>query len=86
LEIGELPLEMRVVPASDVVDGILGEAANFDQIIIGASEEGLLEQTLFGSIPQRVAKEALTTVIMVKSHDIVKFGLRRWLMRWFRWS
>ncbi len=32
------------------------------------------------AIPQRISEEALTTVIMVKRHDIVKFGLRRWLM------
>lgn len=81
LSIGDWPLELRLAFANDVVQGILAEAADFDQIIIGASEEGLLEQTLFGSIPQRVAEEALTTVIMVKQHDVVKFGLRRWLMR-----
>ncbi len=81
LDIETWPLELRIVPADGVVEGILREATNFDQIIIGASEEGLLEQSLFGSIPQRVAEEALTTVIMVKRHDPVRFGLRRWLMR-----
>ncbi|MFQ5577817.1 MAG: universal stress protein, partial [Anaerolineae bacterium] len=81
LDIAGWPVEMRVAPANDIVRGILAAAAGFDQIIIGASEEGLLEQSLFGSIPQRVAEEALSTVIMVKRHDLVKFGLRRWLVR-----
>lgn len=81
LDIADWPLEWRVAFAHDVVRGILDGATNFDQIIIGASEERLLEQSLFGSIPQRVAEEATTTVIMVKRHDPVKFGLRRWLMR-----
>jgi amino acid transporter len=81
LEFGDLPIDLRVVFADDIVQGILREATGFDQIIVGASEEGLLEQTLFGSIPQRVAEEALATVIMVKRHDPVKFGLRRWLTR-----
>jgi nucleotide-binding universal stress UspA family protein len=81
LEIEAWPIELRIVPADDVVQGILTEAANFEQIIIGASEERILEQSLFGSIPQRVAEEALTTVIMVKHYDPVKFGVRRWLMR-----
>jgi nucleotide-binding universal stress UspA family protein len=80
LDIEDWPLELRIVPANDIVPGILTAAAGFDQIIIGASEEGVLEQSLFGSIPQRVAEEALTTVIMVKHHDPVKFGVRRWLM------
>jgi nucleotide-binding universal stress UspA family protein len=83
LGIGELPIEIRVTLAGDVVHGILDAAHGFDQIIIGASEEGLLEQTLFGSIPQRVAEEAMMNVIMVKRHDLVKFGLRRWL-KWPR--
>jgi hypothetical protein len=54
---------------------------NRDLGLFSASEERLLDQSLFGSIPQRVAEEALSTVLMVKSHDPVKFGLRRWLMR-----
>jgi CIC family chloride channel protein len=81
LESEKWPIELHIKPATDVVQGILDEAAHFDQVVIGASEERMLEQTLFGSIPQRVAEEALTTVIMVKRHDPVKFGLRRWLVR-----
>jgi nucleotide-binding universal stress UspA family protein len=81
LEIADWSLELHLAPADDVVQGILKEAQGFDQIIVGASEERLLEQSLFGSIPQRVAEEALVTVIMVKRHAEVKFGLRRWLMR-----
>jgi amino acid transporter/nucleotide-binding universal stress UspA family protein len=81
LDIADWPIELRLVPTDDVVQGILTEARHFDQIIIGASEEWLLEQSLFGSIPQRVAEEALVTVIMVKRHDEVTFSLRRWLMR-----
>ncbi len=80
LDIEGWPLELRIIQTNDIVQGILKEAAKFDQIIIGASAERMLEQSLFGSIPQRVAEEALTTVIMVKHYDPVKFSLRRWLM------
>ena len=78
-ELAELPIEIEVTHAQDVVEGILAAAVNCDQIVIGASEERLLEQSLFGSIPQRVAEEAPVTTVMVKRHDLVKFGLRRWL-------
>ncbi len=81
LDIHHFPIEMKIVNHTDIVEGILSTAANYDQIIIGASNEGLLEQTFFGSIPQRVAEEALTTVIMVKQHDMVKYGIRQWLTR-----
>ncbi len=80
LDIAEWPVELRTVRSDDIVDGILQEAASFDQIVIGASEERLLEQSLFGSIPQKISEDALITVIMVKRHDMVKFGLRRWIM------
>jgi nucleotide-binding universal stress UspA family protein len=75
------PVELRIVVGDDIGEAILNEANDFEQIIIGASEEGLLEQSLFGSIPQRVAEEALSTVIMAKRHDPVKYGVRQWLMR-----
>ena len=81
LDVEGWPLELRIVPTDDIVQGILNEANGFEQIIIGASEERMLEQSLFGSIPQRVAEEALTTVVMVKRFDPVKFGLRHWLIR-----
>jgi nucleotide-binding universal stress UspA family protein len=82
--IEDWPIELRIEPAQDgVVEDILRVARDFDQIIIGASEEGFLEQSLFGSIPQRIAEEAHTTVVMVKRHDVVKFGVRRWLQTRF---
>jgi amino acid transporter/nucleotide-binding universal stress UspA family protein len=78
------PIELQVEPArADVVEDILRVAEDFDEIVIGASEEGLLEQSLFGSIPQRIAEEANATVMMVKRHDVVKFGVRRWLQTRF---
>jgi len=81
LEMERWSVELSIVPAEDVVQGILREAAGFDQIVIGAPEEGVLEQTLFGSIPQRVAEKASTTVVMVKHHHPVKYGLKRWFIR-----
>lgn len=79
LELAAWEVDLQTVRAEDVVGAILGEAAGFDQIVIGASGEGWLEQSLFGSIPQRVAEEATVTVVMVKRHDPVRFGLRHWL-------
>ena len=79
MDIGQIPLDLHIVATEQVVDGILTAAAGFDQIVIGASNEGLLGQSLFGSIPQEVAEQAGATVVMVKRHDPVRFRLRRWL-------
>lgn len=56
-------------------EGILAEAAQpgdrggFDLIIIEASEEWLLKNLLFGSIPDWVADEANCSVLMVRKYE-----------------
>jgi nucleotide-binding universal stress UspA family protein len=65
----DYPLEALVVTAPDVVTGILREAEEHNLVIIGATEERLFEQRLFGSISEQVARECSKTVIMVKRHQ-----------------
>jgi nucleotide-binding universal stress UspA family protein len=74
----DYPLETLVITAPDIVTGILGEAEKHTLVIIGATAEGLFEQHLFGSIPQRVARECDKTVIMVKRYQ---GPVRSWLRR-----
>jgi amino acid transporter/nucleotide-binding universal stress UspA family protein len=74
----DYPLERLVIIAPDVVTGILDEAKKHTLIVIGATAEGLFEQRLFGSIPQRVALESDKTVIMVKRY---RGPVRSWLRR-----
>ncbi len=82
LTLGDLPVELRVMPSDDIVEDILNYSEGFDEIVIGASEERLLEQQLFGSIPQQIAEEALTNVIVVKRYNPIKHGLfSKWLYR-----
>ncbi|MEW6716268.1 MAG: amino acid permease [Chloroflexota bacterium] len=77
-----VPIDLRVVRGmdDDLVENILMYSEDFDEIVIGAADEGLLEQTLFGSIPQRVAEHAVVNVIMVKRYSPLKHGI---LGRWF---
>lgn len=72
------PLEALVVTAPDVVTGILREAEEHNLVIIGATEERLFEQRLFGSVSERVARECSKTVIMVKRY---RGPVRSWLRR-----
>jgi nucleotide-binding universal stress UspA family protein len=74
--------EVKVVSADDVVEGIVEEAANHDLVIIGATDEGLFEQVLFGTIPERVTLRAPVTVMMVKRY---RGPVRSWLRRTFSW-
>jgi len=76
----DYPLEALVVTAPDVVTGILREAEEHNLVIIGATEERLFEQRLFGSISEQVARECSKTVIMVKRHQ---GPVMSWLRRVF---
>ena len=76
--LAELPIESRVVAADSVVQGITGAAEESDLLFIGASEESLIDQVLFGTIPEQVARTCPAPVVMVKRYR----GLPRfWLQR-----
>jgi amino acid transporter/nucleotide-binding universal stress UspA family protein len=74
----DYPLEALVVTAPDVVTGILREAEEHNLVVMGATEERLFDQRLFGSISQRVASACGKTVIMVKRYQ---GPVRSWLRR-----
>jgi amino acid transporter/nucleotide-binding universal stress UspA family protein len=73
----DYPLERRVAYAPDVVTGILREAETCNLLMIGAAGERLFEQRIFGSIPERVARETTKTVIMTKRYWRLKSLLGR---------
>ncbi|HSR34369.1 MAG TPA: universal stress protein, partial [Anaerolineae bacterium] len=78
----DYPLEVQVLSADDLVDGIVEESANHDLLIIGATAERLFDQVLFGTIPERVAFRTPVTVMMVKGY---KGPVRSWIRRNFSW-
>lgn len=73
-----IPIETRVVRSPSVVDGIVKAGAESSLLFIGASEESLIDQVLFGTLPEQVARASSAPVVMVKSYR----GLPRfWLQR-----
>ncbi len=64
-------IEIKVVFADQVVNGILSEAANndYDIVFMGASKEWTLKNMLFGSIPDIVAEELDISILMLRSFD-----------------
>ena len=57
--------ELKVVKASDIVTGLLRQAASADLIVIGGSEAGLLEQLLGYAVPLELAERTAVPVITV---------------------
>jgi len=82
LNLDPLIIDLQILPSKNLVQDILAASGDYDEIVIGAPEEQLLEQQLFGSVPQKVAEDAQMNVIMVKRHDPIKHGLvGRWMGR-----
>jgi nucleotide-binding universal stress UspA family protein len=75
----EATYETEVVESDDVVDAIVAASETHDLTIIGATREGLLQQFVFGSIPEQVGREAAGTVIMAKQDIGITSRLRKLL-------
>lgn len=73
----DLELTTKVVENANVVEGILGEGKGYDLVMIGAAGKSIYPQILFGSIPEDIAKNVDTSVIVVKHYDRVKSLLGR---------
>ena len=71
---------VKVIEAGDqsISDRIIEESKGYDLVMIGATREGLFDQLLFGTVPERVAAGCDSTVIMSKKY----LGLRSWIQRW----
>lgn len=71
-------IESRVVTAESVVEGIAQAGAESDLVFLGASEESLIDQVLFGVLPEQVARACPSPVVIVKSfRGLSRFWLKR---------
>ncbi|MFB6171052.1 MAG: amino acid permease, partial [Haloarculaceae archaeon] len=77
----DVTVNARLVEGSDVVQSIVEQTADYDLTIVGATREGLLQQLVFGTIPEEVGRRAQNTVIMTKRH----LGLTSRVARLFEW-
>ena len=76
----DIHIEGKVIRSENVVEGIAHAGEAYDLTMLGASEESLIDQVLFGSIPEQVALMSETPVIIVKRYQ----GLSRlWLRRFW---
>ncbi|MGD1993547.1 MAG: amino acid permease, partial [Anaerolineae bacterium] len=62
------PPEQKVIIAESVVEGIVREAEGYDLVLLGASEEGLFDQFVFGTIPQQIAARVSKTAVIVRRY------------------
>ncbi|MFB6088073.1 MAG: amino acid permease, partial [Haloarculaceae archaeon] len=78
--LGGIETTAEIVTGDDVADVIVDESAPHDLTVVGASREGLLQQLVFGAIPEEVGERAKSTVIMAKRN----LGITSFVTRWFK--
>ena len=69
----------QIIESEDVVDTIVEESEGYDMTLIGATREGVFSRFVFGSIPERIARDARSTVLMTKRNLGVVSLIERWI-------
>ena len=66
-----LVIEPRLIPSYSVSKAIIErtKSKQYSLVILGASNEGLLQNVVKGNIPEAIARKANTTVIIFRSFD-----------------
>jgi nucleotide-binding universal stress UspA family protein len=74
-------IEVLEVEATNPVQGIVSATQDVDLVLMGASEDRILEQRLFGTIPEQVMRQSPATIVMCKRYrgEVVNW-LRRMLI------
>jgi len=67
--------ERRVVEARSVVAGLVKLSSDYDLLVIGAAEQGLLRNILFGELPEKVARHSRCSTVIIKRHEGLLSGI-----------
>ena len=77
--LGDVPHETAIIEDRSVVDGIVEASRDHDITIVGATSESVVQQLVFGAIPEAVGARASGTVIMTKRSLGLRSRIRRWI-------
>lgn len=73
----EAAVKTRILDRAGVAESIVAAADEYDAVMVGASGDSFSSRIVFGTIPERVAREAPGTVMVLKSHDRVRAFMGR---------
>ncbi len=79
-EIDPSRYEVIIKNSQWVAESIMAEAQQYDLIIMGAPEEGLVRRALFGDLPAYVAQELDTPLILTKKYT---GHVKSWFQKFF---
>jgi nucleotide-binding universal stress UspA family protein len=61
--------DMRLLEGKKVATALIRAAADYDLIVLGASNEGVFSNVLFGEIPEKVARYSQSPVMIVQRYE-----------------
>ncbi len=70
--------EIKIKRHQDVIQTILNEAKNYDLVVVGATEQSIINQFFNPSIPEALAEKCQKPFVMVKAAS----GIRSWVKWW----
>lgn len=71
-------LHPRVVQSHDVVEGIVEQAQQgYELVLIGASQESLVDRLIFGNLPQTLSSRLDLPLVIVRQRDTLASGVLR---------
>jgi uncharacterized hydrophobic protein (TIGR00271 family) len=73
------PPTQKVIQAPSVVEGIVQEAQDHDLVLLGVSEESLLDRVVFGSVPLQVAVRVKAAALVQGYQGVTRIWTRRLL-------
>ena len=62
-------VESKLVHHPHISSAVKDESASYDTVIIGATRKSMYHHVLFGTIPETLAKELDTNIILVKHYS-----------------
>ncbi|MGC9364815.1 MAG: universal stress protein [Fidelibacterota bacterium] len=71
-------IEIKIKRHSNVIETILEEAKEYDLVVVGATEQSIINQFFNPSIPELLAERCKKPFVMVKAGS----GIRSWLKWW----
>ena len=72
-------VNQNIITGDSIVSALVAETEEHDLTIIGSTREGLLQQLIFGTIPEELARRAEGTVIMAKRNLPFTSLLSSWI-------
>lgn len=66
---GAAKVDKRLLTSNSVPRAIAQASRDYDLLVIGAAKEPLFRQVLFGEIPEKIARESPTSVLVVKRYE-----------------